>query len=63
VSQVILADGQGIFSFSCPAAGWWGFAALNDGNFTIKDPAGQEKGVELGAVLWLYLDPFPLAPK
>ena len=63
VSQVILADDQGIFSFSCPAAGWWGFAALNDGNFTIKDPQGNDKGVELGAVLWLYLDPFPQAPK
>lgn len=61
VSQVVLADGQGIFSFSCPAAGWWGFAALNEGKFTIKDPQGKEKGVELGAVLWLYLDPFPQA--
>lgn len=61
VSQVILTDGQGVFSFSCPAAGWWGFAALNEGNFTIRDPGGKEKGVELGAVLWLYLDPFPRA--
>lgn len=59
VSQVILADGQGIFSFTCPAAGWWGFAALNEADFTIKDPQGHEKGVELGALLWLYLDPFP----
>jgi cobalt/nickel transport protein len=61
VSQVVLADGRGIFTFSCPAAGWWGFAALNEGNFTLKNPQGKEKGVELGAVLWLYLDPFPRA--
>ncbi len=59
VSQVIRADGQGIFSFTCPAAGWWGFAALNAAAFTLKDPQGQEQEVELGAVLWLYLDPFP----
>ncbi len=63
VTQVVRADGQGIFSFSCPAAGWWGFAALSNGDFTIKDPQGKEKGVELGAVLWLYLDPFPQAPR
>ncbi|MFH2124245.1 MAG: DUF4198 domain-containing protein [Pseudomonadota bacterium] len=61
VTQVILADDRGVFSFSCPIAGWWGFAALNDGNFTIKDPQGREKGVELGAVLWLYFDSFPQA--
>ncbi len=55
-TQVVKADGNGIFSFSCPVAGWWGFAALTEGDFTLKDPAGKEKGVELGAVLWLYFD-------
>ncbi len=61
VTQVVKADGQGIFTFSCPVAGWWGFAALNEGDFTLKDPQGKEKAVELGAVLWLHLDPFPQA--
>jgi cobalt/nickel transport protein len=61
VTQVVRADDQGIFTFSCPSAGWWGFAALNEGDFTLKDPQGKEKAVELGAVLWLHLDPFPQA--
>lgn len=61
VTQVIKADDNGIFTFSCPLAGWWGFAALNEADYTIKDPDGQEKGVELGAVLWIYLDELPVA--
>jgi cobalt/nickel transport protein len=57
VTQVVKADGAGVFSFTCPQSGWWGFAALNEADYTIKDPEGAEKGVELGAVLWIYLDP------
>jgi len=59
VTQVIKADGNGVFNFTCPQVGWWGFAALNDADYTIKDPGGREKGVEIGAVLWIYLDKFP----
>lgn len=57
ITQVVKADGAGVFSFTCPQSGWWGFAALNEADYTIKDPEGAEKGVELGAVLWIYLDP------
>lgn len=63
VTQVIKADPNGIFSFSCPLAGWWGFAALSEADYTLKDPEGNDKGVELGAVLWVYLDPLPEAHK
>lgn len=63
ITQLIKADGNGIFSFSCPLAGWWGFAALNAADYTIKDPEGKDKGVELGAVLWIYLDELPEAQK
>lgn len=59
VTQVIKTDTNGIFSFTCPMVGWWGFAALSEADYTIKDPAGNEKGVEIGAVLWIYLDPLP----
>ncbi len=59
ISQTIITDAQGLFSFTCPWPGWWGFAALNTGNFTLPDPSGNPKEVELGAVLWIYLDPLP----
>ncbi len=58
VTQVIKADENGIFSFTCPQAGWWGFAALNEADYTLKNPQGEDKGVELGAVLWIYLDEY-----
>lgn len=57
VTQVVKADDNGVFSFTCPQSGWWGFAALNEADYTLKDPEGADKGVELGAVLWIYLDP------
>lgn len=58
ITQVIKTDGNGIFNFTCPLSGWWGFAALHEADYTIKDPKGNEKGVEIGAVLWIYLAPF-----
>ena len=56
VTQLVKADGSGTFSFTCPRAGWWGFAALNEADYTLKNPTGEAKGVELGAVLWIFLD-------
>jgi len=57
-TQVVKADGNGIFVFTCPQAGWWGFAALNEADYKLKNPLGEEKGVELGAVIWIYFDPY-----
>lgn len=57
VTQTIKADGNGVFSYAVPAAGWWGFAALN----TAAEPLlheGQEKAHELGAVLWVHFEPW-----
>lgn len=56
VTQVIKADANGIFNFTCPTAGWWGFAALSEADYTLANPEGKEKPVELGAVYWIYLD-------
>ena len=58
VTQVVKADSNGVFCFTCPQAGWWAFAALNEADYTINDPSGKAKGVELGAVLWIYLDEY-----
>jgi cobalt/nickel transport protein len=58
VTQLVKADANGVFNFTCPLAGWWGFAALTEADYTIKNPQGEEKPVELGAVLWTYFHPF-----
>ncbi len=52
VTQVVKADINGVFSYAMPKAGWWGFSALSEAEWTLKH-AGQEKGVEIGAVFWV----------
>ena len=52
VTQTIKADRNGLFTYAAPRAGWWGFAALNQADFKLKH-AGEEKDVELGAVIWI----------
>ena len=58
VTQVVLTDHNGIFTFTCPLTGWWGFASLGLADYTIKGPEGGDKEVEIGAVLWIYMDEF-----
>ena len=53
VTQTVKADGNGIFTYSAPVSGWWGFAALNTAEETIKHD-GKDKDVEMGAVIWVY---------
>jgi cobalt/nickel transport protein len=58
VTQVVKADENGVFTFACPQPGWWGFAALNEDDKPIEDPDGNDKAVEIGAVLWIHLDEY-----
>jgi len=53
VTQTIKADGNGVFTYATPRSGWWGFAALNTADYTIKHD-GEDKDVEMGAVIWVY---------
>jgi len=55
VTQTIKADGNGVFTYAAPKSGWWGFAALNTADFKLKHD-GQEKDVELGAVIWVHFE-------
>jgi cobalt/nickel transport protein len=51
ITQVIKADSNGVFTYAVPRAGWWGFAALNTSE--KMKYKGEDKDVELGAVLWV----------
>jgi cobalt/nickel transport protein len=53
VTQVIKADASGTFSYVMPRAGWWGFAALLDGDEQMANPEGKKVDVELGALIWV----------
>jgi len=52
-TQVIKADSSGVFSYTMPRAGWWGFAALNEADEKMSNPAGEAVPVEIGAVIWI----------
>lgn len=52
ITQVIKADGNGIFTYAIPKAGWWGFAALSEAPYKVKKD-GKEYPVEIGGVIWV----------
>lgn len=53
VTQVIRADAAGTFVYALPRAGWWGFAALVEGDAPMTSPDGREVPVEEGALIWV----------
>jgi cobalt/nickel transport protein len=53
VTQVVKADANGVFSYAMPRAGWWGFAALLEGDESMANPYGDQVPVELGALIWV----------
>ena len=54
-TQVLLADGNGVFAYAMPRAGWWGFAALVEGDEPILGEDGEEVDVELGGLIWIFV--------
>ena len=57
VTQTIKADKNGVFSYAVPKSGWWGFAALNTSDKSMKYK-GEEKNIEMGAVIWVKFEDF-----
>lgn len=53
ITQVLKADANGTFTYAIPAAGWWGFAALIEGDTPMKSPEGKDVPVEEGALIWV----------
>jgi cobalt/nickel transport protein len=56
ITQTVKTDGNGVFTYATPFGGWWGFAALNAADFNLPHE-GEDKDVELGAVMWVYFHP------
>ncbi len=54
ITQVLKADANGTFTYAMPRAGWWGFAALVEGDEPLPNPEGQPVSVELGGLIWIY---------
>jgi len=58
VTQVVRTDGNGVFSYAMPLAGWWGFAALADGPEELTGPDGKPHAVEIGGLIWVNVQDF-----
>ncbi|WP_241461137.1 DUF4198 domain-containing protein [Shewanella mangrovi] len=54
VTQVVRADVNGTFSYVMPKSGWWGFAALLEGEHTMQSPEGKQVPIEQGGLIWVY---------
>lgn len=61
VTQVLKADAAGVFSYAMPRAGWWGFAALTEGDARGRAPDGKEVPVEEGALIWVKATDMPVS--
>ncbi|MFC1671638.1 DUF4198 domain-containing protein [Planctomycetota bacterium] len=55
VTQVIKADGNGVFAYSMPRAGWWAFAALSEDEKKMEH-GGKEYPIEIGALMWVKVE-------
>lgn len=55
ITQTLKADSDGVFTYAAPAAGWWGFAALNTSDEKMMHE-NEKKDIELGAVLWVKFE-------
>lgn len=55
ITQTVKADANGVFTYAPPSDGWWGFAALNTADYTLPQD-GEDKAVELGAVIWVHFE-------
>jgi len=60
ITQVIKTDPNGVFSYTMPRAGWWGFAALITGEKKMKNPKGKPVEVELGGLMWVKAVDMPV---
>jgi cobalt/nickel transport protein len=60
VTQVLKTDSNGVFSYTMPRAGWWGFAALITGDEKMKNPEGTPVEVELGGLMWVKVVDMPV---
>lgn len=50
-TQVLVSDINGVFTYTMPRAGWWGFAALIEGEMVEHE--GKRVEVELGGLMWV----------
>lgn len=54
-NQLLKSDQNGVFTYTVPAPGWWGFKAFVPADKEIKRD-GVSKKTYVGAVIWIFFD-------
>ena len=54
-TQTLKSDQNGIFTYTVPASGWWGFKAFVTPDENLKHN-GVPKKTYIGAVIWVFFD-------
>ena len=54
ITQVVKTDANGVFVYTIPASGWWGFNALIDDENGITKKDGTTATLEQGGLIWVY---------
>ena len=54
VTQVVKTDANGVFTYSFPWSGWWGFLALSR-EASPRIHEGKPYPVEIGGVIWVFV--------
>lgn len=54
--QEMRTTDNGVFTFTLPWAGWWGFSAVAQGGDPLRDPSGQMKPVDRKTTLWVRVE-------
>lgn len=57
ITQVIKTDQNGVFVYSMPKPGWWGFAALTEREKKMLNKEDKKEYlVEIGAIIWVFVE-------
>ncbi len=61
ITQVVKTDANGVFSYSMPVSGWWGFAALSETERKLLNKEDKKYyPVEIGAIFWVNVQDMEL---
>lgn len=52
ITQVVKTDINGVFHYTMPFSGWWGFAALTEEG-EMKHSTGKSYPIEVGGLIWV----------
>ena len=54
MGQVVKTDANGVFAYTIPCAGWWGFSVTLEGDEEVENSQGDMVPMRHGAIMWVH---------